>query len=123
MTITIEELKKMELHGIRKTVPMKPIKKDLKGISFPIETLVDKEIIIIDWIYLDKGSVINPGKKCVKFQFYIGDMLGVTFTSSDDFVVSLEQWYHDKGDKIVPFPTRVRKEGRRYYMEDIEENE
>lgn len=120
MTISLEDVKKMHLVGIRTSVPMKPIQKDLRGITFPIKALVDKEIIVIDWVYLDKGSKINSDKKCVKIQFYIGDMLGVCFTSSDDFVTSLENWYHDKGDKIVPFPTRVRSEGRRFYMEDIE---
>lgn len=120
MTISLEDIRKMQLGGIRKTVPMKPIQKDLKGINFPISSLVDKEIIIIDWLYLDKGSTINPKKRCVKFQFYLGDMLGVCFTSSDDFVDSLEAWYHEKGDKIVPFKTRIRKEGRRFYMEDID---
>lgn len=120
MTISLEDIRKMQLGGIRKTVPMKPVQKDLKGINFPISSLVDKEIIIIDWLYLDKGSTINPDKRCVKFQFYLGDMLGVCFTSSDDFVESLEAWYHGNGDKIVPFRTRIRKEGRRFYMEDIE---
>lgn len=90
----------------------------MKGVNFPIKTLVGKEIIIIDWVYIERG-VINPNKPPVKFQFYIGDILGVCFTSSDDFVKSLEKYYHEKGDTIVPFPTRVCSDGRRFYMEDI----
>lgn len=120
MTISLEDIKKMKLGGIRKTVPMKPIQKDLKGINFPISALVDKEIIIVDWLYLDKGSTINPEKKCVKFQFYLGDMSGVCFTSSDDFVSSLDTYFHACGDKIVPFMTRIKLEGRRFYMEDTD---
>lgn len=121
MTITLDELKKMELReGIRSVVPAKPRKKDLKGVNFPIKTLKDKEIIIIDWVYIEHG-VINPQKPPVKFQFYLGDILGVCFTSSEDFVTSLQEYYHKKGDKIVPFPTRVRYDGRSYYMEDIEQ--
>ena len=54
-----------------------------------------------------------------KAKFYLGDILGVCFTSSDDFVTSLEEYYHLNGDKIVPFPTRICYDGRRYYMEDI----
>lgn len=126
MTITLEELKAMEargeLKGIRSVVPARPRPKDLKGVNFPIKTLIDKEIIIIDWIQVDKNAhgIINPEKPPVKFQFYYGDILGVSFTSSEDFVKSLDEYYHKKGDRIVPFPTRVRYDGRRYYMEDID---
>ncbi len=118
MTITREELAKMDLKGIRTVVPAKPRPKDLKGVNFPIKTLVGKEIIVIDWVRIERG-VINPKKPPVKFQFYLGDILGVCFTSSDDFVTSLEEYYHLNGDKIVPFPTRICYDGRRYYMEDI----
>ena len=121
MTITLEELRRMELKGIRKSVPAKPASKDLKGINFPINSLKDKKIIVIDWLYLEKGSTINPEKRCVKFQFYLGDMLGVCFTSSGDFVDSLEAFYHMNGDRIVPFPTIIRYDGRRYTMEDIDQ--
>ena len=118
MTITREELAKMDLKGIRSVVPAKPRPKDLKGVNFPIKTLVGKEIIVIDWVRIERG-VINPKKPPVKFQFYLGDILGVCFTSSDDFVTSLEEYYHLNDDKIVPFPTRICHDGRRYYMEDI----
>jgi hypothetical protein len=120
MTITLEELKKMELVGIRATVPSKPRQRDLKGINFPIENLVNKEIIVIDWIFIPKDrKVINPEKPPVKFQFYLNDMLGVCFTSSEDIVESLKEYYEKKNNTIVPFPTRVVKEGKSYYFEDI----
>jgi hypothetical protein len=119
MTITLEELKKMKLKGIRSVVPAKPRPKDLKGVNFPIKTLVGKEIIVIDWIKVEHG-VINPAKPPIKIQFYLGDILGVCFTSSEDFVQSLEEYYHLNGDKVVPFHTRICHDGRRYYMEDID---
>lgn len=120
MTITLEELSKMQLGGIRSVVPAKPRQKDLKGINFPLESLVGKEIIIIDWIFIPKErAVVNPEKPPVKFQFYLGDMKGVCFTSSGDFVESLADYYHKNNDTIVPFKTRIVKDGRSYYMEDI----
>lgn len=80
MTITLEELKKMKLKGIRSVVPAKPRPKDLKGVNFPIKTLVGKEIIVIDWIKVEHG-VINPAKPPIKIQFlsrrHIGRLLHV----------------------------------------------
>ncbi len=116
--ITLEELKKMNLQGIRSVVPAKPRPKDLKGVNFPIKTLVGKEIIMIDWVKLEHG-VINPEKPPIKFQFYLGDILGVCFTSAQDLVESLEEYFHRKGDTFPPFLTRIAYDGRRYYMEDI----
>ena len=63
MTITWEELQKMNVPSIRSKVKSTvPQRKELDGAKFEIASLFDKEIYVIDWLFVEK-SPINKDKE------------------------------------------------------------
>ena len=111
MTITWEELQKMNVPSIRSKVKSTvPQRKELDGAKFEIASLFDKEIYVIDWLFVEK-SPINKDKELIKLQFYYNGIRGVVYTTADDVVLSVKKWQEENGGEIKPFKDTLVKNG------------
>lgn len=121
MTITWEELQKMNVPSIRSKVKSnKPPRKELDGAKFNIEQLFDKEIYIVDWLFIDK-STINKEKPLIKLQFYYNGIKGVVYTTADDIYNGIKQWQDENGGEIKPIKDTIIKDGMSIRFKDIGE--
>lgn len=122
MTITWEDLQKANVPSIRSKVKSSmPQRKELKGAKFDIAQLFDKEIYVIDWLFVEK-SPINKDKELLKLQFYFNGILGVVYTTADDIVQSVHSWQNENGGEIKPFKDTIIQSGMSYTFKDIGEN-
>lgn len=119
--ITWEELQKMDVPSIRSKVKstVQP-RKELKGAKFDIKQLFDKEIYVIDWLFVEK-SPINQDKELIKLQFYYNGILGVVYTTADDVVKGVKQWQAENGGEIKPFKDILIQAGLAITFKDIGE--
>ena len=121
MTITREELQKMNVPSIRSKVKSSlPPRKELNGAKFNISSLFDKEIYVIDWLFVEK-SPINKDKELIKLQFYYNGILGVVYTTSDDVVLGVKKWQEENNGEIKPFKDTLVKNGMSITFKDIGE--
>ncbi len=122
MTITWEELQKMNVPSIRSKVKssLQP-RKELNGAKFEISSLFDKEIYVVDWLFVEK-SPINKDKELIKLQFYYNGIRGVVYTTADDIVAGVKKWQEENGGEIKPFKDTIVKNGMSITFKDIGEN-
>lgn len=121
MTITWEELQRMNVPSIRSKVKSTvPQRKELDGAKFEIASLFDKEIYVIDWLFVEK-SPINKDKELIKLQFYHNGIRGVVYTTADDVVLSVKKWQEENGGEIKPFKDTLVKNGMSITFKDIGE--
>ena len=121
MTITWEELQRMNVPSIRSKVKSTvPQRKELDGAKFEIASLFDKEIYVIDWLFVEK-SPINKDKELIKLQFYYNGIRGVVYTTADDVVLSVKKWQEENGGEIKPFKDTLVKNGMSITFKDIGE--
>lgn len=117
--ITWEDLQQMAVPSIRSKVKGNaPQRKELKGAKFEISQILDKEIYIIDWLFLDKG-VINKERELIKLQFYYNGILGVVYTSAEDIIISIRLWQEECGGEIKPIKDTIYQDGMSYRFKDI----
>lgn len=122
MTITWEELQRMNVPSIRSKVKSTvPQRKELDGAKFEIASLFDKEIYVIDWLFVEK-SPINKDKELIKLQFYYNGIRGVVYTTADDVVLSVKKWQEENGGEIKPFKDTLVKNGMSITFKDIGES-
>ena len=121
MTITWEELQRMNVPSIRSKVKSSlPPRKELNGAKFEISSLFDKEIYVIDWLFVEK-SPINKDKELIKLQFYYNGILGVVYTTADDIVLGVKKWQEENNGEIKPFKDTLVKNGMSITFKDIGE--
>lgn len=121
MTITWEDLQKMNVPSIRSKVKSSlPPRKELNGAKFEISSLFDKEIYVIDWLFVEK-SPINKDKELIKLQFYYNGILGVVYTTADDIVLGVKKWQEENNGEIKPFKDTLVKNGMSITFKDIGE--
>lgn len=108
---SIEDLKHMELGGIREYVMPPRENISLKGFKADIDSVINHEIIIVNWLFIGK-SKINDERNVVKIQFVMDEKMFVTCTSAAYILDALKE-YEEKKQGKPPFKTMLVRDGRK----------